>query len=156
MTARSAGLLLYRIGVTGAVDVLIAHPGGPYWAARDEGAWSVPKGEYGPGDDALATAYREFGEETGLAAPAGDALCLGDVRQPGGKRVTVWALEGDVDLSRTSSNTFELEWPPGSGRRQRYPEVDRLEWVPLDVARAKLLAAQVPYLDRLLEALEPQ
>ncbi len=156
MGATSAGLLLYRTGVTGGVEVLIAHPGGPYWAGRDEGAWSVPKGEYGPAEDALATAYREFEEETGLAAPGGEAICLGEVRQRGGKRVTVWALGADVDVTGASSNTFELEWPRGSGRTRRFPEVDRIEWVPLDVARSKLLVGQVPFLDRLVEVLEPE
>ncbi len=159
MGATSAGLLLYRMGAvagaTGGVEVLIAHPGGPFWAGRDDGAWSVPKGEYGPGDDALATAYREFEEETGLAAPGGEAISLGEVRQRGGKRVTVWALRGDLDVSGATSNTFAMEWPRGSGRVRHFPEVDRVEWVPLDVARSKLLAGQVPFLDRLVEVLEP-
>lgn len=155
MGATSAGLLLYRIGAPGTVEVLVVHPGGPFWAGRDQGAWSVPKGEYGPGDDPLATAYREFGEETGLEPPEGEAVCLGEVRQRGGKRVVVWALEGDVDLARTSSNTFELEWPRRSGRRQRFPEVDRVEWVAVERARVRLLQGQVPFLDRLLEFLEP-
>lgn len=155
MAATSAGLLLYRISASGAVEVLLAHPGGPFWARRDAGAWSVPKGEYGPGEDALATAYREFVEETGLPPPAGEAVCLGEVRQAGGKRVTVWALAGDLDPSGASSNTFELEWPRGSGRMSRFPEVDRVEWVPLAVARSKLVKGQVPFLDRLLDLVRP-
>ena len=115
MAAKSAGLLLYRTTDHGEVEVLIAHPGGPFWAGKDEGAWTVPKGEYGPGADPLAAAYREFREETGFDAPPGATISLGELRQPGGKRVTVWALEGDLDVAQASSNTFEIEWPPRSG-----------------------------------------
>ena len=153
MAARSAGLLLYRTTEQGVVEVLIAHPGGPFWAGKDEGAWTVPKGEYEPGADPLAAAYREFREETGFDAPSGAAIGLGELRQPGGKRVTVWALEGDLDVARASSNTFEIEWPPRSGTVRAFPEVDRLEWVDAGRARSKLLAGQVPFLDRLLDAL---
>jgi len=153
MAAKSAGLLLYRTTDHGEVEVLIAHPGGPFWAGKDEGAWTVPKGEYGPGADPLAAAYREFREETGFDAPSGAALSLGEVRQPGGKRVTVWALEGDLDVTQASSNTFEIEWPPRSGTVREFPEVDRLEWAGVGRARAKLLSGQVPFLDRLLDAL---
>jgi predicted NUDIX family NTP pyrophosphohydrolase len=153
MAATSAGLLLYRRSPEGAVDVLIAHPGGPFWARKDEGAWSVPKGEYVDGEDPLAAAYREFREETGLDPPGGAPLELGELRQPGGKRVTVWALEGDLDVTDASSNTFELEWPPRSGRVGVFPEVDRVEWAGVGQARTKLLKGQVPFLDRLLDAI---
>jgi predicted NUDIX family NTP pyrophosphohydrolase len=154
MPATSAGLLLYRRAPDGDLEVLIAHPGGPFWARKDEGAWSVPKGEYAPGDDPLQTAYREFEEEIGLPAPpAGQARPLGEVRQPGGKRVVAWALEADLDLAGAHSNTFELEWPKGSGKVREFPEVDRVAWVPLSVARTKLLRGQVAFLDLLLDAL---
>ena len=155
MGARSAGLLLYRWSADGAVEVLIAHPGGPFWAKRDEGAWSVPKGEYEEGDDALAAAYREFVEETGCPAPApaADAVALGELRQPSGKRVSVWAVEGDLDVQHATSNTFEMEWPRGSGKRRQFPEVDRVEWVTVEQARRKLLKGQVPFLDVLAAAL---
>jgi predicted NUDIX family NTP pyrophosphohydrolase len=153
MRARSAGLLLYRTTADGVVEVLIAHPGGPFWVRKDDGAWSVPKGEYAAGEDPLAAAYREFREETGLEPPAGDPLGLGELSQPSGKRVTVWALEGDLDVARASSNTFELEWPPGSGQVREFPEVDRVEWAGVRRARSKLLKGQVPFLGRLMDAL---
>lgn len=159
MGARSAGLLLYRFSDEGAVEVLIAHPGGPFWARKDDGAWSVPKGEYAEGDDALAAAFREFAEETGFALPAPtpasptDVLFLGEVRQAGGKRVSVWALEGDLDVREATSNTFELEWPRGSGNVREFPEVDRVEWMGLPQARAKLLKGQLPFLSALLTAM---
>ena len=153
MVAKSAGLLLYRTTDHGEVEVLIAHPGGPFWAGKDEGAWTVPKGEYGPGADPLAAAYREFREETGFDAPPGATVSLGELRQPGGKRVTVWALEGDLDVAQASSNTFEIEWPPRSGNVREFPEIDRLEWAGISRARAKLLPGQVAFLDRLLDAL---
>ncbi len=152
MAAKSAGLLLYRISPEGVVEVLIAHPGGPFWARRDDAAWSVPKGEYLAGEDAQVAAYREFEEEVGLAAPGGAAVFLGERRQPGGKLVSVWRLEGDLDVTGASSNMFELEWPKGSGTVQEFPEVDRVEWVPVDRARRKLLKGQVPFLDALLGA----
>jgi predicted NUDIX family NTP pyrophosphohydrolase len=153
MGATSAGLLLYRIDPRGAVEVLIAHPGGPFWARKDEAAWSVPKGEYLPDEDPLSAAYREFEEEVGLTAPEGEAVFLGERRQPGGKRVSVWALSGDLDVAQASSNTFELEWPRGSGIVRSFPEVDRVEWVPLEQARRKLVKGQAPFLDALLEAI---
>ncbi len=155
MGARSAGLLLYRLSGDGAVEVLIAHPGGPFWAKKDVGAWSVPKGEYGEAEDALAAAYREFVEETGLVvpAPATEAVPLGEVRQTSGKRVRVWALEGDLDVRGATSNTFEMEWPRGSGRTQEFPEIDRFEWMSLEQARLKLLKSQGPFLDALEEVL---
>ncbi len=159
MAVMSAGLLLYRSSAssTGGVEVLIAHPGGPFWARKDDAAWSVPKGEYLPGEDPLHAAYREFEEEVGLTAPEGTAAFLGERRQPGGKRVSVWALEGDLDVTHSSSNTFALEWPRGTGRIQEFPEVDRVEWVSIEDARRKLVKGQVPFLTALLETigLEP-
>ena len=148
--------MLYRVTQEGGVEVLIAHPGGPFWARRDDGVWSVPKGEYGPDEDALATAYREFREETGHDPPGGEPIPLGEVRQPSGKRVTAWALEGDLDVSTATSNTFEIEWPRGSGTLREFPEVDRLEWASLDGARSKLLKGQLPFLDHLLESIGEQ
>jgi predicted NUDIX family NTP pyrophosphohydrolase len=153
MGATSAGLLLYRILPGGELEVLIAHPGGPFWARKDAAAWSVPKGEFLSGEDPLHAAYREFEEEVGLSAPPGQAVFLGERRQPGGKRVSVWALKGDLDVADSSSNTFALEWPRGSGTIREFPEVDRVEWVSLDVARHKLVKGQVPFIDALLEAL---
>ena len=157
MGARSAGLLLYRRREE-VLEVLIAHPGGPFWVRKDDGAWSLPKGEYEEGDDALVAALREFTEETGFAVDdhAADAVFLGEVRQAGGKRVRAWALEGDVDASAATSNTFELEWPRGSGTIRTFPEVDRVEWVSLERARAKLLKGQTPFLDALVAALDGQ
>lgn len=152
MPRTSAGLLVYRRGPFG-VQVLLVHPGGPLWARRDEGAWSIPKGEHGPEEDALAAARREFREELGRDPPNGEPLALGEVRQPGGKRVAVWAVEGDLDVAEVRSGTFELEWPPRSGRIARFPEVDRAGWFDLEEARRKLLSGQVPFLDRLLATL---
>lgn len=153
MGATSAGLLLYRISSGGAVEVLIAHPGGPFWARKDDAAWSVPKGEYRLGEDPLDAAYREFEEEVGLKPPEGEALFLGERRQPGGKRVSVWTLLGDLDVAQASSNTFELEWPRGSGEVREFPEVDRVDWASIDRARRKLVKGQAPFLDALLEAI---
>lgn len=153
MGATSAGLLLYRTSTGGVVEVLIAHPGGPFWARKDDAAWSVPKGEYLPGEDPLDAAYREFEEEVGLTPPEGGTVFLGERRQPGGKRVSVWALAGDLDVRQSTSNTFELEWPRGSGIVRRFPEVDRVEWASLHLARRKLVKGQVPFLDALLRAI---
>jgi predicted NUDIX family NTP pyrophosphohydrolase len=152
MAQRSAGILLYRRGGDG-VEVLLVHPGGPFFARRDDGAWGIPKGLYEDDEEPLAAARREFAEELGSPCPAGEALDLGEVRQKGGKRVMAWAVEGDLDASTITSNTFELEWPPRSGRRESFPEVDRAAWFTLDAARVKLLAAQVEFLDRLAERL---
>lgn len=152
MPRTSAGLLVYRRGPSG-IQVLLVHPGGPLWARRDEGAWSIPKGEHGPEEDALAAARREFREELGQDPPDGEPLALGEVRQPGGKRVTAWALEGDLDVGEVRGDTFEMEWPPRSGRIARFPEVDRAGWFDPEEARRKLLPGQVPFLDRLLAAL---
>jgi predicted NUDIX family NTP pyrophosphohydrolase len=150
---RSAGLLLYRSGPDGAVEVLIAHPGGPFWARKDEGAWSIPKGEQPDGEDPWVTARREFVEEIGLDPPDGERLDLGVVRQAGGKVVTAFAVRGDLDVTDARSNTFELEWPPRSGKLREFPEVDRVGWFTVAHARTKLLAGQRPLLDRLLAAL---
>lgn len=152
MPRLSAGLLLHR-GAPGSVEVLLVHPGGPFWAKKDDAAWSIPKGEYAEGEDAHAAALREFAEELGVAPPAGEDCFLGEVRQSGGKRVSAWARGADLDVARIDSNTFELEWPPRSGAIRAFPEVDRAEWFPLDVARTKLHRGQVPLLDRLVEQL---
>jgi len=146
----SAGLLIYRVSVDGEVDVLLVHPGGPFWARRDEGAWSIPKGEYEISEDPLAASSREFEEELGSAPPAGVRTDLGEVRQASGKRIRAWAVEGDFDASTARSNTFSLEWPPRSGAFQEFPEVDRAAWESVAVARRKLVSGQVPFLDRLL------
>ena len=153
MGVTSAGLLLFRISAAGVVEVLLAHPGGPFWVRRDKGAWSVPKGECGAAEDPLHAARREFAEETGFVAPAGDVLWLGQHRQAGGKRVTVWALEGDLDATLASSNTFQLEWPRGSGTMREFPEVDRVEWMAVSQARSRLIGGQVPFLTSLMDAL---
>lgn len=153
MTARSAGLLLYRRNGAG-VQVLLGHMGGPYWQRKDAAAWSIPKGEYEPDEDALAAARREFEEELGVPAPDGvPYLPLGEVVQRGGKLVTAWAAEADLDVDNVVSNTFEMEWPPRSGRRQEFPEIDRAEWFSLPVARLKIVQGQLPLLDRLAEQL---
>jgi predicted NUDIX family NTP pyrophosphohydrolase len=146
----SAGILLYRRTADGALEVLLGHMGGPFWAKKDVGAWSIPKGEYGEGEDAFATAQREFLEELGSPVPTADFTPLGEVRQSGGKLLTVWAAEGDLDVTTAVSNTFTIEWPPRSGRMQEFPEIDRAEWVALDVAREKLVKGQLPFLDRLV------
>ncbi|MGH2680232.1 MAG: NUDIX domain-containing protein [Actinomycetota bacterium] len=151
MPTLSAGLLVYR-RVEGQLEVLLVHPGGPYWARKDDGAWSMPKGEYEPDEDPLGVALREFREETGAEPPdRGPAESLGEIRQPSGKRVSAWALEGDADVSEIRSNTFEMEWPPRSGRTQEFPEVDRGGWFGIEEARRKLLRGQVGFLDRLAD-----
>lgn len=144
----SAGLLLYRRREN-TTEVLIAHMGGPFWAHREEHAWSIPKGEHEPGEDSLEAARREFGEELGLQAPAGDALALGSVKQSSGKIVSVWALEADLEVVEIHSNTFELQWPRGSGQLASFPEVDRAGWFDLDTAAVKLVKGQVVFLDLL-------
>lgn len=152
MPKTSAALLLFRRH--GELEVLIAHMGGPFWARKDAGAWSIPKGEYTAEEEPLAAALREFAEEMGSPPPPGDPVLLGTVKQSGGKTVTTYAVEGDFDLAGFHSNTFELEWPRGSGRMQEFPEVDRAEWVTVDVAREKLVKGQVPVLDALLTHLD--
>lgn len=152
MPRTSAGVLLYRRRNSG-IEVLVGHMGGPFWARKDDAAWSVPKGEYGAGEEPFAVALREFEEELGSPVPAGDFLPLGEVRQSGAKVLTVWAAEGDLDAAAARSNTFSLEWPPRSGRLQEFPEIDRAAWLPVDEARTKLVRGQVPLLDRLLDVL---
>ena len=129
--------------------MLLVHPGGPLWQRKDAGAWSIPKGEHSPGEDPLAAARREFAEELGLAPPDSPAVDLGQVTQAGGKTVRAWAVAGDLDVSALRSNSFEMEWPPRSGQRLRFPEVDRAAWFPLEEARTKLVPAQAAFLDRL-------
>lgn len=149
--ASSAGLLMYRVDTRGT-EVLLAHPGGPFWARKDEGAWTLPKGELAEGEDALVGARREFEEETGHC-PQGPFGELGEVRLKSGKRIQAWAFAGGFDPAQLRSNTFEVEWPPRSGRLQSFAEVDRVAWFTLQEARVKLLPAQVPFLDRLAQAL---
>ena len=153
MARTSAGILLYRRRPDGP-EVLLGHMGGPFWARKDDGAWSIPKGEHDADEDPLAVAHREFEEELGSPVPSEHLVPLGTVRVTSAKVLTVWAVEGDLDASATRSNTFELEWPPRSGRRQTYPEVDRAGWFGLDDARRKLLPAQAPFLDRIVAALD--
>jgi predicted NUDIX family NTP pyrophosphohydrolase len=149
MPVRSAGLLLWRRRTT--LEVLLAHPGGPLHAKRD--VWGIPKGLVEPGEDLLATAYREFTEELGLPVPPGDPVPLGEVVQRDGKVVTAWALEGDLDVSALDPGLFEMVWPPRSGRVQRFPEIDRAAWFGVEAAREKMMAAQQPLLDRLIDLL---
>lgn len=148
MPKLSAGVLLYRTR-DGVVEVLIVHPGGPFWARRDDGVWSIPKGEYTEGEDPWAAARREFAEELGLPVPAGPRLDLGPLKQPSGKVVTVFGVRGDLDVTDARSNTFQLEWPKGSGALREFPEVDRVGWFTLAQARTKLLKGQRGFLDRL-------
>jgi predicted NUDIX family NTP pyrophosphohydrolase len=148
VTVHSAGVLLQRTGPDGVVQVLLAHMGGPFWASKDDAAWSIPKGEHPPSEDARAAARREFAEELGCPAPDGELRDLGSVRS-GNKVVTAFALTGDLDADHIVSNTFELEWPPRSGRIQTFPEVDRAAWFDLDTARHKIVKSQRPFLDRI-------
>ncbi len=152
MPLRSAGILLYRLTAAGP-EVLLVHPGGPYWAKKDDGAWSIPKGLCEPGEDSLAAALREFEEETGCT-PIGNAVALGEFRQPGGKIVAAFAVEGDFDLAGFRSNVFTMEWPPKSGRMAEFPEADRAAWLGIDEARHKILKGQRPILDALAARLE--
>lgn len=148
--ARSAGLLLFRHTGQG-LEVLLGHMGGPFFARRESGAWTVPKGEYDPGEPAWEAARREFREELGLPPPDGEALPLGEVRQSGGKTVTAWAVEADLDPAAVVPGTFAMEWPPKSGRVQEFPELDRVAWFPLERAREVIVGAQAAFLDRLAE-----
>jgi predicted NUDIX family NTP pyrophosphohydrolase len=150
MTTRSAGILMYRRSPE--LEVLLAHPGGPFWAKKDEGSWSIPKGEYDEAEEPLACAIREFEEELG-ARPHGDFIELGEIVQPSRKIVVAFAVEGTFDPPALRSNRFELEWPPKSGRMQSFPEIDRVEWFASDRAKVKILAGQQGFIDRLLAAL---
>ena len=152
MAKRSAGILLYRVPA-GELEVLLVHPGGPFWARRDQGAWSIPKGEYEAGEDPRAGAAREFEEELGAPLPADELIDLGTVKQRSGKVVTAFAAEGDLDPAAVRSNTFEMEWPPKSGKTRTFPEVDRAGWFEPAAAREKLVPAQAEFVDRLLERL---
>ena len=152
MRAESAGLLVYRLR-EGKIEVLLVHPGGPFWKRRDDGAWSIPKGEIEPGEARLDVARREFQEELGQRPPNGEPMPLGNVRQAGGKVVHAWAVPGDLDVGRITSGSFAIEWPPKSGKTQEFPEVDRAAWFGLDEARRKVLPAQQTFVNRLEEML---
>jgi predicted NUDIX family NTP pyrophosphohydrolase len=154
MAKQSAGILMHR-GSPQSLELLLVHPGGPLWANKDDGAWSIPKGEYDDGEDPLAVAIREFTEELGCRPISGPTkfLNLGEIVQPSRKLVTAFAVAGDFDPAALTSNMFELEWPPNSGRMQSFPEVDRAAWFAPDEARTKILPGQAPFIDRLLERL---
>ena len=147
MGKRSAGLLMYR-QLHGGLEVFLVHPGGPFWAKKDAVSWSIPKGEFGPGEEPLEVARREFEEETGFKV-SGEFIPLTPRKQPSGKIITAWAFEGDCDASTIKSNTFSMEWPPGSGRRQEFPEVDRAGWFPIPVAKEKIVKGQKGFIDEL-------
>jgi predicted NUDIX family NTP pyrophosphohydrolase len=149
---QSAGILLYKKATTG-LQVLIVHPGGPFWARKDAGAWSIPKGEFLEGEEALVAAKREFREELGMTPPEGALRELGSIKQSSGKMVHVWACEGDLDVKQVRSNTFNMEWPPKSGKEQTFPEVDRARWCTLAEARIKLVKGQVGFVEQLAEQL---
>jgi predicted NUDIX family NTP pyrophosphohydrolase len=149
---KSAGLLMYRRTAAGALEVLLAHPGGPYWRGKDQGAWTLPKGEYDETEQPLVAARREFLEETGFD-PAPPFIALGEIVQKSGKHIAAWGFAGDFDPDQLRCNTFEMEWPPHSGRRQSFPEIDRVDWFGLAQARAKLNPAQCALLDRLEAAI---
>jgi len=154
MATRSSGILLFkRPAPAGELLVLIAHMGGPFWIGKDVQAWSIPKGEFDPGEDPLTAAYREFEEELGHPVPDGKVVELGEFRQPSGKRLSVFVIEADFDTSSVTSNEFEMEWPKGSGEMKRFPEIDRAEWMRIDEARRRLVRGQVPALDALVERL---
>jgi predicted NUDIX family NTP pyrophosphohydrolase len=151
-TRTSAGILLYR-RVNGRLELLLAHPGGPFFVKRDDGYWTIPKGEVDPGEELVDVARREFEEETGHPPPGGDPLSLGSIVQKGGKVVHGWAYEGDLDPSAAVSNTFEMTWPPGSGRQESFPEIDRVAWFDPAEARRRIKATQIPLIERLEDAL---
>jgi predicted NUDIX family NTP pyrophosphohydrolase len=153
MAKLSAAMLLFRRKATG-LEVFLVHPGGPFWKNKDLGAWSLPKGEYDQSENPLSAALREFEEETGFRLEPDNVLPLGELKQPGGKIITAWALSKDVDATLVKSNTFEIEWPPKSGRLQKFPEVDRAGWFSLAGARQKLLTGQVGFLTRLVDTLQ--
>jgi predicted NUDIX family NTP pyrophosphohydrolase len=151
---RSAGILLFRRPSTGGIEVLLGHPGGPLFAHKDAGHWTIPKGEIEAGEEPEAVARREFEEETGHPAPDGSTIDLGEIRQKGGKYVVAWAIEGDLDPAAAQSNTFPFQWPPRSGRYIEIPEIDRVEWFAPDEARARIKETQIPFIDRLLGVLD--
>jgi len=151
MTKKSAGLLMYRWR-RGVPEVLLVHPGGPFWAKKDEGSWSIPKGEYEPGEDPLEVAKREFQEETGYQA-TGEFIPLTPRKQPSGKGITAWAFEGDCDASAVKSNTFSMEWPPRSGKQKEFPEIDRAGWFTIQMGKEKILKGQVGFLEELEQIL---
>lgn len=151
MPKKSAGLLIFR-RTSSDLEVLLVHPGGPFWAKKDEGAWSIPKGEFEESENPVTAAKREFEEEMGFGI-GGDLVALEPLRQPGGKTVYAWAVEGDFDPGKIKSNTFTIEWPPKSGRHQEFPEVDRAEWFPIQVARRKILKGQAGFITQLLNKL---
>jgi predicted NUDIX family NTP pyrophosphohydrolase len=156
MPKLSAGLLAYRVTGDGLFSVLLVHPGGPFWKNKDEHAWSIPKGEYGPDEDPAETAAREFAEELGLPVPEGPWLDLGSIRQSGGKHVRAWAVRSEgLSIEGMVSNRFEMEWPPKSGKVQEFPEVDRAEWMTLPQASVRLVAGQVEFLERLRRQVPP-
>ena len=152
MPKKSAGLLLYRKAQKGP-ELLLVHPGGPFWVKRDAGAWSIPKGEYEGDEEPLACAMREFEEELGAPPPQGKILPLGELSQPSRKTIIAYAVEGDFDPQRLRSNTFEIEWPPKSGQLKSFPEVDKAAWFTIEESRTKIQSGQAPFIDRLLEAL---
>jgi len=154
MPKKSAGLLQFRQSPAG-VEVLLVHPGGPFWAKKDDGAWSIPKGEFADGEDPLAAAKREFEEELGSAV-AGEFVQLEAIKQSGGKLVFAWAMRSEFDISTFRSNTFSLEWPPKSGRVKEFPEVDRAAWFTLENARSKILKSQAALLDQLMRKIESE
>lgn len=145
---RSAGIVLWRPLPGGNAEVLLGHMGGPYWTPKDAGAWTIPKGEIRDGEEPIEVARREFREEIGSPVPAGELVDLGEVRQAGGKVVQAWAVQGDLDPATAVSNTFELEWPPKSGRLQSFPELDRVAWFDVATAHSKIVTGQRPFLDR--------
>lgn len=149
---KSAGILLYKSQAAG-LEVLLVHPGGPFWAKKDKAAWSIPKGEFTDGEEVLLTAKREFREELGTDVPQGEYIELGEAVQAGGKRVYAWALQADFAVKNIHSNDFEMEWPPRSGQRQTFPEVDKAAWFPLSTAKEKIIKGQLPLLDKLTTVL---
>ena len=148
MKKQSAGIVVYRKTVD-VIEIFLVHPGGPFWAKKDKAAWSIPKGEYPEDEDALSAARREFGEETGVAVPAGELIELGAYKVSSSKVVRAWAVEGDIDPKQVKSNTFEMEWPPKSGQMQTYPEADKAAWFPLAIAVDKIVKGQVPIIEQL-------
>uniref|UniRef100_E6PH00 Phosphohydrolase n=1 Tax=mine drainage metagenome TaxID=410659 RepID=E6PH00_9ZZZZ len=147
MTKKSAGILLYRSS-EGPLEVLLVHPGGPFWARKDDGAWSIPKGEFSEEEEPFAAALREFKEETSFLL-SGESMPLEPVKQPSGKIIYAWAMQGDVDATAVKSNTFTMEWPPKSGKQQEFPEVDEAQWFPIEIAESKIIKGQMPILQQL-------